>query len=402
MPLSSSYIINSFKVSRQLHVYSAVMALPSYKILAGVTVKTRLQILSFIKLNINKTTQYKMKTFLVTTIGFLAIAITCKAQWTQSTPNIYYNTGNVLIGTTTSSNGLLQINGTGDLLSLTSTNTNPAQFNAWNSLDFRIIQRSNGAMTLWTNTIERMRIDPNGNVGIGTTSPSSYFHGGNNKVIEIFNSNTSANSQSHLVLSTGATLDGSGAGTLTWISKNSSGFQGMAYIGSTLQGDGTLNAAGKLIFATSNGTAVYPRMVISSVGNVGIGTNSPDQALTVNGTIHSKSVVVDANIFPDYVFKPTYQLPSLTEVKTYIAQNHHLPNVPSAAEVEKNGLNLGEMNKVLVQKVEELTLYLIEQNKQLKEQNTKLANQQKTNQSQQKQIDELKKSLDSLNYKKTK
>jgi hypothetical protein len=64
--------------------------------------------------------------------------------------------------------------------------------------------------------------------------------------------------------------------------------------------------------------------------------------------------------WPDYVFKPSYTLPSLTEVKSYIDQNHHLPEIPSAEQIEKDGLNLGEMNKVLVKKVEELTLYLIE------------------------------------------
>ena len=71
--------------------------------------------------------------------------------------------------------------------------------------------------------------------------------------------------------------------------------------------------------------------------------------------------------WPDFVFKPTYRLRSLNDVKTFIDKNHHLPDVPSAAEVEKDGLNLGEMNAVLLKKVEELTLYLIEKDKQDKQ-----------------------------------
>ena len=151
-------------------------------------------------------------------------------------------------------------------------------------------------------------------------------------------------------------------------------------------------------------------MLNQTGGNVAIGTTDPQgYKLAVNGSAIATSITVKAYTnWPDFVFKPTYKLPSLTEVKTYIDKNHHLSDVPSATEVEKNGLNLGEMNKVLVQKVEELTLYLIAQNKQVAEQNiqlikqnTKLADQQKVNQSQQKQIDGLKKSLNSMNHKKS-
>jgi hypothetical protein len=70
----------------------------------------------------------------------------------------------------------------------------------------------------------------------------------------------------------------------------------------------------------------------------------------------------------DYVFNKGYQLLSLTDVKSYIDQNHHLPDVPSEAQVIKDGLNVGEMNKLLLKKVEELTLYLIEKDKQLESQ----------------------------------
>ncbi len=110
-------------------------------------------------------------------------------------------------------------------------------------------------------------------------------------------------------------------------------------------------------------------------GKVGIGTTTPDEMLTVNGKIHAKEVLINTSILPDYVFNKDYPLMSLTEVKNYIDKNHHLPEVPSAAEVEKDGLKLGDMNLILLKKVEELTLYLIElkkENEALKKKQTEM------------------------------
>lgn len=129
-------------------------------------------------------------------------------------------------------------------------------------------------------------------------------------------------------------------------------------------------------------------------GNVGIGTTQPDAKLTVNGTIHSKEVKVDTSIpVPDYVFEPTYKLSPLSELKTYIEINHHLPEIPSAAEINKNGLHLREMNLKLLKKVEELTLYMIEKDKQVSDQSRQVAEQQKINKSLQDQINKLTKQL---------
>jgi hypothetical protein len=108
-------------------------------------------------------------------------------------------------------------------------------------------------------------------------------------------------------------------------------------------------------------------MIINSNGNVGIGVINPQNKLDVNGTIHSKSVLIDLNGWSDYVFKQGYPLRPLSEVKAYIDQNQHLPEIPSEQEMEKNGLNVSEMNKLLVKKVEELTLYLIEMKAEIKE-----------------------------------
>ena len=103
-------------------------------------------------------------------------------------------------------------------------------------------------------------------------------------------------------------------------------------------------------------------------GNVGIGTTNPDELLTVNGAIHAKEIKVDlTGSLADFVFSPDYKLKSLTELEQYLKENRHLPEIPSATEVKENGLSLGEMQNKLLQKIEELTLYVIEQDKSKKE-----------------------------------
>ncbi len=111
----------------------------------------------------------------------------------------------------------------------------------------------------------------------------------------------------------------------------------------------------------------------TSNGNVGIGTLDPDEKLTVKGGIHARSVKVDLNgPLADYVFEADYKLRSLTDLHTYIKRFHHLPEVPSAQEAQSNGLDLGTMNQALLKKVEELTLYVIHQSKEIKQMKTQI------------------------------
>jgi hypothetical protein len=121
-------------------------------------------------------------------------------------------------------------------------------------------------------------------------------------------------------------------------------------------------------FISFNTDANTEQMRITPSGNVGIGTSAPDAKLAVKGTVHANEVKVDLNgaVAPDYVFNSDYNLLSLEEIKTYIDQHKHLPEVPSAKEMEANGVQLGEMNMLLLKKIEELTLHIIELEKRVK------------------------------------
>ncbi|WP_344832444.1 cell division protein ZapB [Chryseobacterium ginsenosidimutans] len=139
--------------------------------------------------------------------------------------------------------------------------------------------------------------------------------------------------------------------------------------------------------------------IIKGNGNVGIGSANPDAKLAVRGLIHANEIKVDLNVPADYVFqkyysgsstlKPEYIMPTLDDVEKFTKDNNHLPNIPSAKEIQEKGLNVGEMSNLLLQKIEELTLYTIEQNKALKEQNEAIQEQNKIIKEQQKRIEKL-------------
>jgi len=108
----------------------------------------------------------------------------------------------------------------------------------------------------------------------------------------------------------------------------------------------------------------YVHMVVGADGKVGLGTETfGTERLAVNGNIRAKEIKVEATGWPDFVFRKDYKISSLSDLDRYIKANKHLPGIPSAQEVAKNGIELGEMNKLLLQKIEELTLHLIEKDK---------------------------------------
>lgn len=114
----------------------------------------------------------------------------------------------------------------------------------------------------------------------------------------------------------------------------------------------------------------------NGLGNVGIGTYNPQSLLAVNGTVTAKGVSVTLNGWSDYVFEPEYKLRPLQDVENYIRLHHHLPDVPSAKDVENEGLDLGSIAKQQMQKIEELTLYVIEADKRVARDEALIAHQQ--------------------------
>jgi hypothetical protein len=141
----------------------------------------------------------------------------------------------------------------------------------------------------------------------------------------------------------------------------------------TLTGDGANNGGG-VIWSSIWGDIYFASIPKSSSNSGGAQTLTDTQLkehvklqLTAAGVLKAKEVQVTLAGWPDFVFDKDYKLPTLSEVAQFITENQHLPNVPSAAEVEANGLNLGEMNAILVLKVEELTLYILDLQKQINE-----------------------------------
>ncbi len=156
---------------------------------------------------------------------------------------------------------------------------------------------------------------------------------------------------------------------------------GNKYLSSGYASAFTLDSTGKLYYANTS----------SSGSADGAATLTNVFAIDKNGVVTAKKIKVTLTGWPDYVFEPGYKLPDLKEVERFIQLNKHLPGVPTAKEVEKNGNDVGETQSILLKKVEELTLYIIEQNKSIIKQTKSIEQQNKKIKKMEKQISQLKK-----------
>jgi len=196
-----------------------------------------------------------------------------------------------------------------------------------------------------------------GNVGIGTTTPSSLLDiYGNSTAKNITLGVWSASSTYNALYLNGLT---STLGAYNLLSSNADQnlFVNRPY--------------GKDIRFRENNA---DQVTILAGGNVGVGTTTPQYKLAVNGTIGTKEVVVTNTGWADYVFTPGYRLRPLHEVAAYIEENHHLPDIPSEAEVQDKGVSLGELQVKLLAKIEELTLHMIQQDEENRQLRERIAN----------------------------
>jgi hypothetical protein len=195
----------------------------------------------------------------------------------------------------------------------------------------------NAPLAFGTNGMERVRVDQSGNVGIGTTSPTTPLD----------------------------VVTDRPYGLRVFRAVANSGLQvGADNAGAVLSSEGI-----HVIRFYTNGEE---RLQLNASGNVGIGTTSPTEKLSVNGRIRAKEVIVETTGWSDSVFAKDYKLASLSEVEQQIQQSGHLAGVPSATEVAEKGISVGDMQAVLLAKIEELTLHQIAQEKRLAAQDAKI------------------------------
>ncbi len=216
---------------------------------------------------------------------------------------------------------------------------------------------NNTPLDLRTNSSTRMYILQDGRVGIGTTTPLAK--------LDLAGGNMAINGNNILL------RDGNDANHgMGWFGGGKL-FAGQSLDGPAIYGFSRGALGTKDVGANTEKIA----LLWDRNGNIAIGTDFSNNTynnianyykLSVNGAIRAKEVVIETT-WSDFVFHKNYKLPTLDEVENYIHEHGHLPEIPSAEEVEKNGGNLGELLKLQMQKIEELTLYLIDQNKKMQQ-----------------------------------
>jgi len=200
-----------------------------------------------------------------------------------------------------------------------------------------IINVNDKPLVLGTANTSRLHISGIGNVGIGTNSPLHKLH--------ISDGDIAFDAEQ----------------TERFIRINNS------YGGAIrFRGNAITSADRSLQFGRFDGNNNWsPLMTIeTNNGNVGVGIESPTEKFTVNGNVKAKKIIISQTNWPDYVFDSSYVLRSLSTVEKFITQNKRLPDMPSAKEVAQKGISVGDNQALLLKKIEELTLYVIELKKE--------------------------------------
>ncbi|WP_422008181.1 hypothetical protein [Roseivirga pacifica] len=316
-----------------------------------------------------------MKKVLYSMLGLL-LASLASAQFNTSGSNLYYTGGKVGIGLSSPQsilhiyspntlgghylpqNAALNIgNGTINLLldgNEIYSNQHLVFGSSYNhDIKFRNVD-VDGAQDLMT-------LAYTGYLGLGTTNPESLMH--------IYSGDSGGSPHDYSKL----TIEGSSQTMISILTgSNSTGYFGFADAEDNYVGGVQYNHADDFMSFRVNNNSLGA-MIIDSNERVGIGLQNPSEKLEVNGNtliqgnLESQKVKVTAQpgSVPDYVFAEEYGLLTIDQLAEYVKANSHLPNIPSAKEIETNGQDVGELQLKLLEKIEELTLYVIEQNKEI-------------------------------------
>lgn len=178
-------------------------------------------------------------------------------------------------------------------------------------------------------------------------------------------------------------IDGVPEGTMFMVIKVRSINKNLSWTGLNTKGNDTSTTALQpmtdewelLVGSAYSSDSAKVAIKAKSNGNVGIGTQNPDQKLTVKGKIHAEDIIINANVPADYVFekyydnyssaREDYSMMNLNELESFIKENKHLPEIPSGNKMIQDGVMVGDFQMKLLQKIEELTLYAIAQHKEL-------------------------------------
>lgn len=360
-------------------------------------------------------------TSFLTSVSIL-ICLNSNAQWTTSGTTIYNTTttNNVSIGTSSAPGSGIKLNVTGGSVAVNSSPIMLAANDVNHGLGYYYVSPyytttgvfankaiagpvlfgwEGGALGSSQNSNKNIALRwlHNGRVGVGTNDPEDQFQVGNglNKFVigSAYGTNLGGGGTSYIGFnmsrqsgswSTATDQINNGGATIF------SNTQGSLYFSLTPVLNGTTNHTGISDATVVTNTQLFLRSDPNAAlnGQVGIGTTNPLARLQINspvvenaldviyggtcnfrvkssGYVYARDLTVQATTFPDYVFAKDYKLMSLSELKVFIEKNNHLPEMPAAKEVEENGMSISQINTLLVQKVEELTLYILKQQEEI-------------------------------------
>ncbi len=320
----------------------------------------------------------------------LLITNTLCAQWTEDSNLISTNTAKVVVGASNIQGNYGTLDGVLEIVSpsnqssyLTLKSDNKSIHLACGPFGNALYIPNNEAFSFAYGGNKVMTIDPSGNIGMGTSSPTANLSlsggiGDSELLIEADTDNSNEMDNPFITFSQDNSQVQGFIGLIgnnntaahvdkypRWVNEGGTWVQKTDYPGAL---------ANYLLIGMNNsegvqlGSSGNARLTVHHNGNVGIGTTNPDMKLTVKGKIHAEEVAIDLSVpAPDYVFKDDYNLRSIEEVEKFIKENNHLPEIPSAKEFEQNGVMQAEMDMNLLKKIEELTLYTIQQQKEITE-----------------------------------